>query len=359
MKNLQKNIQTLIDSLVSEGSERGVQVVVYSHGKLVVDAWAGVADLKTGKPVDGDTLFPVFSTTKGIAATMLHLLAEKGKVDYDQPIASLWPEFAAHGKEKVTVRHALTHTSGIPQMPEGITLERVCDWDWMCAAIAQLKPQWEPGTVISYHAMTYGWIIGEICRRIDGRTFEQRLEEDIRRPLGIRDIYCGIPDSVENRVATLEEVLSAEQASAPIPNHATLTSVPMGIGPFAEWMNRSDARRACTPASSGIMSARACAKHYASLLKGGVDGVELLPPSRMKLAAEPYLPPSCKPEEGRGLGYGLNLGGFPGSFGHAGYGGSEAFAIPEHGLALCLTKNYFSPAGKLGETVFQEIRKEI
>src|SRR5476651_894801 len=120
---LQEKIQTLLNTLVAEGKERGAQVAVYIDGKLAVDAWAGVSDVRTGAAVDGDTLFPVFSTTKGIFATVIHILAERGLIDYDTPIAKHWPAFAANGKEAITPRHVLAHTAGIPFMPENITLE--------------------------------------------------------------------------------------------------------------------------------------------------------------------------------------------------------------------------------------------
>src|SRR5476651_2005235 len=143
-KNLQDTIQTLLNTLVAEGRERGAQVAAYIDGERVIDAWAGVADVRTGSPVDGDTLFPVFSTTKGIFSTVIHILAERGKLDYDTPIATYWPEFAANGKEGITMRHALSHTAGIPYMPPDITLEQTCDWNYMCAAVAQLKPSSPP-----------------------------------------------------------------------------------------------------------------------------------------------------------------------------------------------------------------------
>src|SRR5471030_2577798 len=128
MRNeLQEKIQSLLNGLVTEGKERGAQVAVYVDGKLAVDAWAGVADDRTGAAVDGDTLFPVFSTTKGIFSTVIHILAERGKIDYDTPIAQYWAEFAANGKEAITVRHALAHTSGIPYMPDGVSLEQISD----------------------------------------------------------------------------------------------------------------------------------------------------------------------------------------------------------------------------------------
>jgi CubicO group peptidase (beta-lactamase class C family) len=202
---LQERVQTLIDQLVDSGDEVGLQVAAYVDGELVVDAWAGVADEATGRTVDGDTLFTTWSTTKGFVATCLHILADQGRVAYDTPIAHYWPEFAAHGKESTTVRHALTHMTGIPQMPDGVTPELMTDWDAMCAAIAGHAPLWSPGSKPGYHAWTFGWIIGEIIRRVDGRPVAQFAQEELCRPLGITDFYLGIPDAVEARVAPLRQ----------------------------------------------------------------------------------------------------------------------------------------------------------
>src|SRR5690242_13306618 len=120
MAEAQAAVQAVLDRLVAEDQERGLQVAAYLDGKLIVDAWAGIADPTTGQLVDGDTLFVVFSTTKGITATVIHLLAERGLLDYDRPVAHYWPEFAANGKGHITVRHALTHSAGIPQLPDGL-----------------------------------------------------------------------------------------------------------------------------------------------------------------------------------------------------------------------------------------------
>lgn len=142
----QKTIQALVDRLVADGTERGLQVAAYLDGRLVVNAWAGIADFQTGRPVEEDTLFPVFSTTKGMVATVIHILVERGRLSYDEPISKIWPEFGARGKERITLRQALNHTSGIPQMPVGIGFAELCDWGVMCGKIAGLEPLWPPGT---------------------------------------------------------------------------------------------------------------------------------------------------------------------------------------------------------------------
>jgi CubicO group peptidase (beta-lactamase class C family) len=337
--DIQTRIQKLLDSCVASGAETGVQVTAYFQGHLVVDAWTGrTASTADASAVTGDTLFPVFSTTKGVAATMLHILAERGKLDYDDRVARYWPEFAANGKAHVTIRQALSHAAGIPQIPDDWDLTNLGDWNAVCARVAQLQPIWPPGTNHEYHAITFGWIIGEIVRRVDGRPFAQFMQEEICRPLGITGMYVGIPYDFQGIIALAEE-------PEPLPvqsNSLGFYSIPTRIQPLCAWVNRPDIRRACLPASNGIMSARAVARFYASLLPGGIDGVELLPPVRMKIATtrqSATMPMS--------LGFFIGaptspMGPRASAFGHPGYGGSIGFADPEYGFACGLTKNLFS-----------------
>jgi CubicO group peptidase (beta-lactamase class C family) len=344
MKKIEQAIQSLLNLFIAEDSERGVQVAVYHQGELVVDAFAGIADPVTGRPVDAKTLFPVFSTTKGIAATLAHLLVERGKIDYGTRIADVWPEFAAHGKGGITLRHALNHTAGLPHMPTGIGHAELCDWTTMCAAIANLKPISPPGMEYAYHAITYSWLVGEVARRVDGRPFPQMLHDEICVPLDLVDtLFVGIPDEAEPRVAILE-AKAGDSDNLPLPNDATPQAVPALVQPLHEWMNRPDARRACIPASNGIMTARAIAKHYAALLPGGVDGVELLPPERIRQATATQWPGNHQPGEpppGHRLGYGGGNLFSATEFGHGGYGGSTGLAVPEQRLAFGFTRNRF------------------
>jgi CubicO group peptidase (beta-lactamase class C family) len=352
---LQDKIQTLLNTLVAEGKERGAQVAVYIDGKLAVDAWAGVADVRTGVPVDGDTVFPAFSTTKGIFSTVIHILAERGKIDYDAPVAKYWPEFAANGKEAITTRQVLAHTAGVPFVPEGLTLENLYDWDFMCAAIAQLKPFKPAGAKQYYHPITFGWILGELARRVDGRSVPQLVAEEICRPLGMTRLYCGIPAELEPTTAFLEQVPDLVITPRPPPHELAPC-----MEPLHEWMNRPEARRSPQPGSNGIMSARSVARHYAALLPGGVDGVELLPPARVRLAAEEQVP-SEGYDEGSGrkaMGYGLGDGGSATAFGHGGYGGSAGYANPPYRLAVGVTRNRFSDNDLAGQ-VAQELRSAL
>jgi CubicO group peptidase (beta-lactamase class C family) len=169
MSELQQDIQKVIDELVEAGTERGVQVAVYRDGEQVVDAVAGVADPDSGRPVDPGTVFYNYSIGKAAASTVVHRLAERGLFGYDTPVAELWPEFAAHGKQAVTIRQVLDHTAGVPGIPLDTTVEDLCDWDKICAAVADQELWWEPGTKVGYHAYTFGYILGEVVRRATGR----------------------------------------------------------------------------------------------------------------------------------------------------------------------------------------------
>lgn len=338
--DVQDEVQRLFDRLVAENKERGLQAAVYFRGELVVDAAAGATDAVSGARVTGGTLFPVFSCGKGVTATLMHRLVERGVMDHDQPVASVWPEFAANGKGGVTLKHVLNHTAGLHLISPKLGYERMCDWDTVCAEMAAMTPAWEPGSQREYHAITQGWILGGMACRATGKTFEQLLEEEIRVPLGLKNTFIGIPDEVESRVAVLEEVGPEQE----FPAVDYPQSIPNWVQPLYQFMNRTDVRRACIPASNGIMTAMDLARHYAALCPGGVDGVELLPPERMAKALEQVdaaVPTTMGP---RGLGYGLGedgsvMGSRKTCFGHGGFGGSLGFADLDYGLAVGFARN--------------------
>ncbi len=354
---IQNRIQDLLDEVVRKGHELGVQVAAYHKGALIADAWSGDMDASRRTKISGDTLFPVFSTTKGIAATIIHLLVERGQIAYDTRIAQVWPEFAANGKSEITLRYCLTHMAGLPHVPMTIGPPQIHDWDAVCAALAAAKPAWSPGSRMEYHAMTYGWLLGEVAQRVDGRPFSQMVQEEICAPLNIETLFTGLPAVLDSHVATLE----AREFEMPVLDETVPQAVPAFAWPLHEMMNRPEARRACQPASNGIMNARAIARHYAALLPGGVEGVELLPPERIREAIVWHEPPGEAPLH-FGLGYlvggeGSNMGS-ENSFGHGGYGGSLGFADLETGLAFGFTRNLFSPAPTL-EKVLGELRAAL
>jgi CubicO group peptidase (beta-lactamase class C family) len=337
----------LLDGLVASGAEVGLQVAAYRDGELVLDIWAGIADETTGRAVDGDTLFVVFSATKGVLATAIHLLAERGAIDYEAPVARYWPAFGAHGKERITLRQALAHQAGIPQLPPGLPPEQMCDWEAMCATIADLVPLWEPGSRTIYHGMTFGWILGEVLRRVDGRDVRTFVHQEIAGPLRVSDLHVGTTLDLTPRLARLRNA-----AAGP---------------PAAETWNRADLRQAIIPAAGGQFNARSLARLYAALANGGsLDGSRLFGPERIAVARLQQTRPADAAEIGMafGLGYRLGspvypewgllraLGTDPRVFGHTGAGGSLGFADPERRFAFALTKNLLHPVivGNLSTT---------
>ena len=182
MADLQAEIQTAADEMVAAGTETGLQVAVHRHGRVVADVVSGTEDPGTGKPVTPGTLFYAASAAKGVAASLAHVLAERGDITYDLRLADVWPQFAVHGKEQTTLRHVLLHTAGLPGLPRETTVADLCDWDRMCAALAAAEPWWQPGTRFGYHALTFGFLLGETLRRVTGRTVSELLREVLTGP---------------------------------------------------------------------------------------------------------------------------------------------------------------------------------
>ncbi|MCW2640664.1 MAG: serine hydrolase [Dactylosporangium sp.] len=367
MTDVQKQVQETIDQLVESGAERGVQVAVYRNGELVVDAVAGVADPATGHRVRSDTPFYNFSIGKGAATTVAHVLAERGLFGYDTPIVELWPEFGAHGKHTVTVRHVLTHSAGVPGIPLNTTPEDLCDWDKMCTAIADAQLWWEPGTKVGYHAYTFGYIVGEIVRRATGKPISQVLREDVAAPLRAADeLYFGMPESEHGRLARLEDAEDAAETMSSMPEDLPMFKAgPVRLFPTAQLGNRSDILAADIPAG-GKTSARAIARMYAALL-GEVDGVRLVSPERLRQATavatsgvdEVFGMPSSW-----GLGYSIGLPGStvqdtPTAFGLGGAGGSFAYGDTATGVAFGLTKNRLTADFNTATRITQLVTRAI
>jgi CubicO group peptidase (beta-lactamase class C family) len=198
-----------------ERGELGAAVAVTVGGRTVVDLWGGWADAAHTRPWDEDTLVNVWSTTKGPVALCAHILADRGLLDLDAPVAAYWPEFAAAGKEKVLVRHLLSHRAGLAGLREPHSLEQLCDWELTTQRLAATQPWWEPGTTSGYHALTYGHLVGEVVRRVSGLLPGAFLEQEVTGPLGI-DFRIGLPEKDSGRAAHLVQppvAASSEQAA--------------------------------------------------------------------------------------------------------------------------------------------------
>jgi CubicO group peptidase (beta-lactamase class C family) len=367
MNDIQQQVQEAIDRLVESGAERGLQVAVYLNGALVVDAIAGVADPATGRPITSDTPFYCYSVGKGATATVAHVLVERGVFGYDTPIVELWPEFGAHGKQAATVRHALTHTVGVPGVPADTTPEDLCNWQKMCEVVADAKPWWEPGTRTAYHAYPFGYIVGEIIRRATGKPISQVLREDVAGPLGVADeLFFGVPESELGRLARLEDAEGSAEMLASMPDDSPFFKLgPRAVTPTAEFGNRTDILTADIPAG-GKMSARAVARMYAALLDE-VDGVRLISPGRLReISAVAF----SGVDEIMGfpttwaLGYSIGRPGTesqetPTVFGFGGVGGSFAYADTATGIAFALTKNRLTPDFAASEHVAEIVTKAV
>ncbi|MGV3526176.1 MAG: serine hydrolase domain-containing protein [Candidatus Sericytochromatia bacterium] len=348
---LQGRVQRLLKARIAQGHEQGLQVAAYHRGKLVLDAWAGTADARTGRPVDAETLFLSFSCSKGVTHTLIHQLVEAGKLDYDAPLADLWPEFGVRGKAQISLRQLLTHSAGLPQLSQRIDFATLGRPQAMNARMVNLKPLWRPGQRSGYHAITQGIILAEIAKRATGQPFARLVQEQIALPLGIPDFFFGLPEAERARLAWID---GAPPPWVPLrPRRLIHRAIPATLDPGPKW-NVPAATRAVLPASNLVTSARSLARHYAALCPGGVDGVVLLPPQRLRQATARQTGQPDVVLFGRlvnkALGYRLGsvdtaLGPRLSVFGHPGAGGSVAFADPEQQFSFALLKNRMSWLG--------------
>lgn len=356
-------VQAVLDDLVEQGREIGVQVCAWIGEEQIVDCWAGLADANKGTPVDGDTLFNVYSVSKAVTATALHIQVERGLVEYDAPVATYWPEFAQAGKDAVTVRQVLSHVSGVLRMPPDVTPELMTNWDWMCGRIAEMPGAYPAGSRSSYQSMTFGWLVGEIVRRTDTkrRPFGQFVQEDIAEPLGASDLWLGIPGEVESRVAKLDDVAIYVSPEGSIMREAQPLAVDLMPDPF----ERPYVRRACIPAVGGIFNARSEARFWAMLANGGqLGGTRLLSEERVASFAAPR--PHFEDADPVFFGMkvpigwaGFWLGGAEAppvsaprnmrALCHPGMGGSIGWADPDLKLAVAFCHNRMFDTVEIGE----------
>ncbi len=324
--------------------EVGAAVAVMVDGEIVVDLWAGHADAARTRPWERDTIVNVYSTTKGMTAICAHRLVDQGLLELDAPVAKYWPEFAQAGKEKLPVRYLLSHRAGLPAVKDALPPGSIYKWDVMTAALAAQEPWWEPGTKHGYHAVTYGWLVGEVVRRITGKSLGTYFREEVAEPLGL-DFHIGLAEEHDAR--------TGEMIPPPLPQPgeanllAEILSDPMGLRAFIispdmmelGQVNTREWRAAEIPSANGHGNARALARVYGALARGGeLDGVRVLSQDAIDRAiAEQSSGPDAV-LAGLPIRFGLGfiltmpdapLGPNPRTFGHAGMGGSLALADPD------------------------------
>ena len=333
--------------------EIGAAVAIVRDGEPVVDLWAGHADPARTRPWEEDTLVHVYSVTKGMTALCAHRLIERGALALDAAVARYWPEFAQCAKGPITVRWLLSHRAGLPALRAPLPPAALYDWDAVCEALAAAEPCVPPGQ-LSYHPVTFGWLVGELVRRVDGRSLGHFFREEIAEPFGV-DFHIGLGPAEEKRVADITALEPPPELKAAFGSEASETPPlvvlafvnPLGTGDH----NSPQHRRAEIPAINGHGTARSLARVYGALAHGGeIDGASLLSPASIERA---------RSEQARdldallgaplrlGLGYwltqpgvpGLAFGPNPGSFGHPGAGGSIGFADPEARLGFGYVTN--------------------
>jgi CubicO group peptidase (beta-lactamase class C family) len=343
-----------------DGAEEvGAGVAIYHQGHKVVDLAGGWSDQARTQPYTDDTLQLVFSTTKGIVAIAVAMCVQRGLLEYNAPVSKYWPEFAANGKGDITVTQLISHQAGLLDVGEGATLANALEWSWMTDRLAAQAPEWEPGTKHGYHALTYGWLAGELVRRADPahRSIGRFVAEEIVAPLDA-EMWVGLPEAYEPRVSP---IIAATPQSDPMmiammeqfmgPNspggRALFLRGAFSLASDELTFNRRDVHAAEIPAANGITNARSLARIYAATI-GDVDGVRLVN-DETRDVARTTVTPDNEPDyclvfpTTFGMGF-MTHGVFtpyagPGSYGHSGAGGSTAFALPEKGLAFAYVMN--------------------
>ena len=337
----------------AKNHEVGAACCVHLRGEKVVDIWAGTKDPQTGSPWEEDTLAIVFSSTKGVTAIVQNLLLQRGQLDLAAPIARYWPEFAAAGKRDIPVEQILAHRAGIPIVDSEPTLEQVLAWDPIIEAIARQRPAWEPGEKHGYHVRTFGWVNGEIVRRISGRSFGRFLADEITGPLDA-NFFVGLPEEKEACVARLipppepedpRTRAAIEKFMGPATVLGRALRGPSDLFHYDDMWNTRALHAAEMPSSNGITSARGLSRIYASCV-GEIGGARTLSDESVRRAIRvrsrgPDAVLQVPSVFGLGFARGefLNPEAGQDAFGHPGAGGSLGFADPANGLAFAYVMN--------------------
>jgi len=357
----------LFKSFIPSPGPGGAALCIYHRGRKVVDLWGGTVDAE-GNRWNAETASISYSTTKGVASTLLHVLVDKGLLDYDEPVSRHWPEFAYSGKDKITIRQVMCHEAGLYDIRGMIDhARRMLDWEYMVRALEAAHPIHEPGKAHGYHGLTYGFLVGEIIQRVTGKPFAQVLDEEISRPLGLDGLFIGLPADQAHRKARLalagpsshkggaertRSYLAAinrwlQMIGVPVDlREAERALIPHGIDELD--FNSDEFAAACLPSANGVFTARALATMYAVLAGGGeMDGVRLMSEKTLHRAStvqnrtiDRVVPFPMQWRLGYhrpftiGLGFMVKHG-----IGHFGFGGSGAWADMDRNLSVALTLN--------------------
>jgi CubicO group peptidase (beta-lactamase class C family) len=352
-----EEVRTEFERNFAERGEIGAAVAAYVRGEKVVDLWGGHRTPDRDLPWNEDTMVIVFSTTKGLSAMTLAVANARGWLDYDAPVARYWPEFAQNGKADVTIRQLLGHEAGLVFVPEQLTVEKLRDLDYLAWLLARQTPEWPPGTRHGYHAMSIGFYMQEIIRRVDPahRSLGRFFHDEIARPLGL-DFYVGLPREIPNERLAEMKTLSPARAIAAI-RTTPLDLIPKVLWPWSllrkslafvnlPWNERSSLEVE-VPAGNGVGTARAIARAYSAFAEGGAE-LGLTPETLSRISALPDFP---RPKDEilklpayYSLGYlrpgpSVAFGSSPRAFGHPGAGGSFAFADPDAHVGYAYVMN--------------------
>jgi len=364
----------IFEESINSGFELGCAITLEVEGKVILDLWGGHANLDKTEDWKEDTIVNVFSTTKGMASICLLQLVEKGLLDLDAPVSQYWPEFAANGKEAMPIRYLLCHKSGLCGVREPLDHGSFTNWELICSELAKQEPFWEPGSAHGYHALTFGHLVGEVVRRVSGKTIGQYFNDEIAKPLDL-DFWIGLPEDKFSRVTDIQPNMPGlmQKIMMPIlsriprfaaPNlvkmlldfqdpttvsGAAFNNPQMKMDPKNMEANTREWRLAEIPAANGHGTARSIAKLYGALAIGGSkDGVHVLNPETIELARQTE-------SDGKdlvlgqihtrfGLGFMLgtedvSMGPNKNSMGHGGAGGSLGFADIDNKISLGFTMN--------------------
>lgn len=342
-------VRETFNANLASGADVGAAFCATLEGETVVDIWGGFADEARTRPWEQDTIVNVYSTTKTMTALTALLVADRGELDFDAPVARYWPEFAAAGKENVKVSYLMSHSAGLSGWKEPITKDDLYDWDKVTSLLAAQAPYWEPGTAPGYHALTQGYLVGEVIRRITGKSLGTVFREEIAEPLGA-DFHIGLPASEDGRVADLipppPGSAIADRAESKLQaNMSNNPGIDVGETRTRAW------RGAEIPAAGGTGNARSVAEIHAILANGGVaKGRRFLSEAGCRKALELQV-------EGQdlilgmparfGLGFGL-AGGVtplpnPNTIFWGGYGGSIAIIDMDARTSFAYVMNKMAP----------------